>query len=247
MTKEEFYTMASPQKFQNIAKLLNEEERDILKFKISRLCVSELENDFELPKDFNQKAYLNIALKCLSEIHPYKERVPPYGIVYKGRPSFMTDQLLFSLQAEAIKCREKAVINIEQYITCAETKEKNSIAEQFEDLSELHNLVNQYAGNSKPSFISNYIYYDVEGQCSKPHIDNSFTAITVMVGLKHDYPDNRKTSSSIAYWSEMPRSEYKLFPGEISIFYGASAIHGRTPVSNGEIVHSLLLSYRPII
>ncbi|MCH5716677.1 hypothetical protein [Niabella hibiscisoli] len=200
MTKEEFYAVATPGKFKSIADQLNDDERDVFKYKISKLCVEQLVNNFDIDSNPTEVERLNTALECLSIIHPYSHRIPEYGLAYKGRPDFMTDELLSKLQQEATKFREEAVINLEQFITCAETLDKSSVAETLEDMQELNDLVEKHAGKCLPSFISNYIYYDEIGHCSKPHVDNGFTAVTVMIALKHESNCNNLSSSSVAYW-----------------------------------------------
>lgn len=247
MTKEEFFLIASPTTILNISSKLDDGERDILKYKVSRLCAEQLKDDFDLNDDPVELERFNIALNSLAILQPYKDRIPEYGIAYKGRPQFMTAELVADLQEEAKKFRSKAVVNIDQYLSGAETDTKDSVAEKLEDLDLLHSLVNQYAGPCMPSFISNYIYYDSPGQCSKPHVDNDFTAITVMIGLEHRYQNNTETSASVSYWANKPRYDYRLAPGELAIFFGASTLHGRTPVADNEIVNSLLLSYRPVV
>jgi hypothetical protein len=112
-----------------------------------------------------------------------------------------------------------------------------------EDLLE---LVEKYSGKVLPSFMTSFVYYDEEGRSSPPHVDNAFTAITVMLMLKHEVPTYViQKSRSVVYWSNKERFDYVLDEGEISIFFGVSALHGRTPVSHGEKVYSILFSFRP--
>ena len=108
-------------------------------------------------------------------------------------------------------------------------------------------FVNRCAGPSLRSYVTSYIYYDKLGQRSKPHVDNAFIGITVMVGLRQQNKQdaNKILSSSIIFWPESSRLEYRLKPGEISVFFGACVLHGRTYIAPGESVQSLLMSFRP--
>lgn len=221
-------------------------ERDALKFSISVAAVKELENDFAISEDLEKRARFSKFLHYLLLIQPFRARVPEYGLAYLGRPPFMTQALLKALQNEAVNLRPQARVNFEQYIVTVDTPNDASLCEQLANSEEMHNLMSLYAGPCTPSFISSYIYYEHAGQRSSPHVDNAFTSLTAMIGIRHEYPGAiEQSSASVVYWPNKPPLEYRLRPGEIAIFFGVCAVHGRYPVQNGETVHSLLLSFQP--
>ncbi|WP_156187968.1 hypothetical protein [Chromobacterium sp. LK11] len=230
---------------------LSEGEVDALKYTLSLLSVKELFNGFEIGTEREALNRFYEPLRLLATIQPFSERVPPYGIVYRGRPDFMTDALLDSLKEESDACRVLAVPatlgESSQYIYQPISEDNITIAEQLAASDVMLALVQQYAGAALPSFMTSYIYYDCAGQSSPPHVDNAFTAITVMLGLRHECERGTFASRSVVYWPDQSRLDYQLKPGELSIFFGVSTLHGRTPVDHGEKVQSLLLSFRPLI
>lgn len=230
--------------FRSFVETLSLEEIDALKYQLSITAV-ELLNNFGLPDDLIKQEIFNSTIKKIASIQPYRDKIKKYGIVYRGKPSFLTDDLLSKLQSEAVSFRQQAKPNYEQWISPVDTEDNATFAEKLEGSSKLLDFVCEFAGKCIPSYISNYIYYDVEGQNSEPHVDNAFTAVTVMIGLKHE--GINKKSSSIIYWPDAEPLEYQLRPGEMTIFFGTTMVHGRTPISKGEEVHSLLLSFRPVL
>lgn len=227
------------------ARQLEPGERDDLKFRLALESADELENDFDVGNGPARNERFFELLRTLAAIQPFHELVPPYGIAYRGRPRFMTDALLDDLRDEAVRQRPEARLNFEQYITRIETRDDSTVCEKLAASDELLRFVTEHAGPCLPSYVTSYIYYDGAGQCSKPHVDNAFTALTVMIGLRHDCT-SAPSSASVVYWPDRPRLDYRLQPGELAIFFGLSALHGRTPVVEGETVHSLLLSFRPM-
>lgn len=230
------------------SKSLNENEIDNLKYKLFLLAIDEL-NKSEKTWDLlllDEGSDLNTILKSLVQIQPYNSRIKDFGLAYKGRPTFMTDDLLYALIKESEEYKLKAKANFNQYIYQVETENNEYVCETFANSSDLLDLVTSHAGPVIPSFITSYIYYFNEGNDSKPHVDNAFTSITVMVGLKHEFPDRTiNSSSSFIYWANKKPLHYRLLPGEIAIFFGCTVIHGRTPVKKDESINSLLISFRP--
>ncbi|MFC5473120.1 hypothetical protein [Paraherbaspirillum soli] len=239
-------TVGLSEKLLGFAEQLSPNERDALKFQLSVASANELENDFEISHSPEKRSRFSEFLRCTLAIQPFRERVPKYGIVYRGRPDFMTDDLVQQLRAEALSFRPQAKENYEQFIVTVDTPDDSTVCEKLAASDDLYRLVTQHAGPCQHSYISSYIYYEVAGQCSKPHVDNAFTSVTVMIGLRNDQLDPAAPSStSIVYWPDSPPMEYRLEPGELAIFFGVCVLHGRSPISAGETVHSLLLSFQP--
>jgi hypothetical protein len=227
---------------------LSPDERDVFKHQLSLASTRELENGFEVSRDPEKRTRFSRYLRQITAIQPFRERVPEFGIVYRGRPNFMTDSLVQDLRNESIRFRPHARMNLKQLIFQVDTPKEDTVSECLAESDELHRFVAQHAGPCFQSFITSYIYYDFAGQCSEPHVDNAFTSITAMVGLRNDHADPAApTSSSIVYWPDRAPMEFGLEPGEMAIFFGVCVLHGRTPIGTGDSVHSLLLSFRPKI
>lgn len=230
-----------------VAGALDPGEVDNLKYRLSIAATSKFSTRFELPTDAHGVQGVSSTLRTLLSIQPYGHRVPPYGIAYHGRPDFLDSALLARLQSEAASMRLSARLNLEQLITRVETPQNDSEAERLANSEVLLELVRDHAGPCRPSYVTSYLYYEANGHCSRPHVDNAFTAVTAMVGLQHERPRLEAGSFSVFYWPDRPPLAVRLQPGEMLIFFGACVLHGRTPVEPGEKVHSLLLSFKPDI
>lgn len=224
-------------------------ETDALKHALALLSVKELDNIFDIPTETDRRRQFEAPLEYISTLQQFSDRIPPYGIVYRGRPPFMNEEILSTLREEANKYRPDAwplkSDDRSQYLYRPDTPLGNSCAEELAAGDQVHSFVEQFAGKVVHSFVTNYIYYDEAGQCSKPHVDNAFTAVTVMVAIDHHSENGNLASSSVAYWPGRDRFDYQLKPGEISIFFGVATLHGRTPICHGEKATSLLISFRP--
>jgi hypothetical protein len=230
---------------EQLAATLDESELDQLKLILSSLCIRKLENRFDLSSDPVNREKFYDPLRQLSKIQPFSSRLRPYGIFYLGRPNFMTDALVENLRAEAESFRAEARFNFNHYLYQVETIASETCAEKLYESPVFGDFIESHAGPCLKSFITSYIYYDQAGRSSEPHVDNAFTSVTAMVGLRHECKRNIFSSRSVFFWPDKERLEIQLKPGEIVVFAGVSAVHGRTPVAEDEKVHSLLLSFRP--
>lgn len=234
----------------NLPNNLATPERDQLKYLLAQVAASKLSGDgFELPVTDGERFAFDNAITMMRSLQPFVSRVPRYGLVYNSRPTFMTDDLVDSLKKEAASFRPVARTlrhdDDSQFLYQSDDPSAaNLLSEKLAESSEVLELVRSVAGSVSCSYVTNYIYYDRVGQCSRPHVDNHFTTITAMIGLEHS-SEGSKRSASVAYWNSSPRLDYQLAPGEISVFFGTCALHGRTPVVHGERVISLLLSFVP--
>jgi hypothetical protein len=229
--------------------VLQLEERDALKYTLALVAAGKLVNTFDIPVQSRNLESFSRSLRHLANLQPFSDRVPPFGLVYIGRPDFMTDDLVQALREEAALYRSRArpiaAGDPLQFLYQSDTHAGELLSEQLAESKQVKDLVETHTGAVDRSYVTSYIYYDQPGHCSKPHIDNYFTSVTAMVGLRHDSISGVLSSSSVIYWPDRPRLNYQLRPGEVAIFFGVSVLHGRTPVVAGETVHSLLLSFRP--
>lgn len=225
---------------------LSYSEIDALKYAASQLSIKELEDVFDISNDITKNNRFFSFLDIKSKIQPFSKRVPKYGIAYRGRPHFITDIVLKQLISESKEFRQLAIPATKmQSAQLIYQPDSDSFANKLANSQDLLNIVNEYAGEAVRSYMTSYIYYDQKGQSSPPHVDNAFTAITVMLALEHECQNGVLNSSSVSYWPNQKRLDYQLRPSEISIFFGVSALHGRTPVGDNETVTSILLSFRP--
>src|SRR5262249_572118 len=155
------------------------EERDALKYTLALLGARRLLDTFDLPVEDSALEEFYLPLRHIASLQPFSHRVPPYGIAYIGRPSFVTDHLLGSLREEAALYRPHArplsVNDHLQYLYQPDEPKGELLSEQLAESEDVKALVEAHVGPVARSYVTNYIYYDRVGQCSKPHIDNYFT------------------------------------------------------------------------
>jgi len=239
-------TPAVAEKLVSFGRSLSEAERDQLKFAFSKVAVESLDGTFDYPAEPARRTALDKSLNLLRLIQPYSDRLPGDGAAYFGRPAFMTDEILDALSRESVAMRPLASRLFDQMIVRVDNPTDTALCERFASSEDLFGLVTEHAGACSRSFVTSYIYYDVAGDCSQPHVDNAFTALTAMVSLKTP-PGFRppRSSATRLYFPGGKAVDYHLEPGQILLFPGCCILHGRTPVSEGEAVSSLLTSFRP--
>jgi hypothetical protein len=218
---------------------LDEAERANFKLVLS-LAAGGLTPGFDRPNQGTASDAFDAVSQTLVGLQPYKNRVGSNGIAYRGRPEFLTDELLRSLQSEAAELRPSAHRFDEHFLGCGAP-----IANQLATSKELSEFVRLHAGDVKPNGVASFLFYDEEGQGIEPHIDTDVFALNVLIMLSHRRGSGR--SSALVVFP--PRGEperLELQPGELLILFAGSIAHGREPIQAGEAVSILTLGFHPL-
>lgn len=93
---------------ESFCSLLSYEEIDALKFTISILSRKEMDDEFSISKDELKRKNFNSYLNILAKIQPFASKVPEFGLLYRGKPHFITANILKKLQNEAEQFRPLA-------------------------------------------------------------------------------------------------------------------------------------------
>jgi hypothetical protein len=220
---------------------LTSAERDELKLRLSLRAAACLDQTFSVSEDPDTAARFSRALAGVLATQPYERRVPRYGIAGRSHDLFSADELA-RLRSEAADLRGRAILNFGQQALVHAEELPSSMASALASARKVVSFVESVAGPCRPTHVATYVYYDAPGMRSDPHVDNTFSAVTLMLLLRHDH---RRASTTVSYWPGSPRLAITMAPGEAMVFFGSAVLHARTPVAEGESVSSLLLSFQP--
>lgn len=218
---------------------LDEPERSNLMLLLS-LAAGGLSPTFDRPSVGIDACAFNTITETLVGLQPYRDRIGANGIAYRGRPPFMTDKLLMSLQSEAVELRPHAHRFDEHFLGCG-APTANALAAS----DQLSAFVTQFAGDVQSTGVASFIYYDEPGQGIQPHVDTEVFSLNVLIMLGH----KRVLGKNSALVIFPPRGEEEridLMDGEMVIFFAGSVPHGREPIQVGESVSILTLGFSPL-
>lgn len=204
------------------------------------LAAGGLSPEFNLPIEKDETDAFNTVTDCLAKLQPYSNRISPNGIAFRGRPDFMTDELLHSLQHEARSIRKDAVDNKDHFLGCGAP-----IADEFSKSTKLTEFVRFHAGEVLPTGIASFIYYDKTGQGINPHIDTDIFSLNVLLMLEHTNPDDTG-SCLVVFPSHSEPERINLKPGELVIMFAGSITHGREHIKENERVTILTFGFHPL-
>lgn len=165
----------------------------------------------------------------------------PRGAQFRGRPEFLTEDVLGSLVAESAQVGATAVPFDEHYLGCG-----GPIADKLAVSEELTALVRSVVPHAEPTGIASYLFYRDAGQGIIPHIDTDIFSLNVLMMLKHDYPsDNPKPSALYMHFPDGSEERLQLKSGEVVIFLAGTQAHSRTPIVEDESVTILTFGFMP--
>ncbi len=206
------------------------------------LSAGGLMTDFHRPEKGNDAMAIDTVTETLAKLQPYSGRISKNGIAYKGRPAFMTDELLTDLQREAVSIRPNAVRFDEHFLGPGAP-----IANQFSISACLQDFVIEYAGEVKATGVASYLFYDEEGQGIAPHIDTDIFSLNVILMLSHEDAQNPTHDSALFVFPPGEEPErVNLQPGEMVIMFAGSITHGRKSMKQGESVSILTFGFHPL-
>lgn len=185
------------------------------------------------------KQALDVTMASLADLQPYRRRIPPTGIVYRGRPDFMSDDLLRSLQRESLAARASARRFDDHFVSPG-----GPTARQVAFSEQLLELVRAGAGSVVSTGRTNYLYYDEPGLGIDPHIDNEEFPLNTILMLEHQ---RCADPSALALFREGQAVErIFLAPGELIVFFADSVVHARERMKQEEKVRIVAFGFQPV-
>jgi hypothetical protein len=218
---------------------LSEAERANYKL-ILGLAASGLSPNFKTPASPEKREAFATVGETLARLQPYSARITPNGIAYRGRPAFLTDEILNSLIAEAAELRARAIPYDEHFLGTG-----GPIANKFAVSPELCGLVQEHAGEVQPTGVASFLFYDREGQGIEPHIDTDIFSLNVILMLKH-VGGGEQRSCLVVFPPGRDPERLDLEPGEMVILFAGSITHGREFVKQDEEVGILTFGFHPL-
>jgi hypothetical protein len=228
-------------KLRNFNSTLTEAEKANFKLLLG-LSAGGLVPNFERPKFDAPRMALDAVTETLAKLQPYSNRISKNGIAFRGRPKFLTDNLLKSLQVEAESIRPRTVRFDEHYLGCG-APIANKLATSFE----LVEFVKANVGFVEPTGVASFIFYDEVGQGIDPHIDTDIFSLNVLLMLSHKVPEKIAARSTLVVFPPDAEPEsFDLEPGEVVIMFAGSIAHGRQRVTKDESVSILTFGFHPL-
>lgn len=182
-----------------------------------------------------------IVSETLELLCPYD--VPnPRGLQYRGRPSFLTDELFARLVSEAAEKRDSAMPFDEHYLGAG-----GVVADRVATSPELARLVESVVPGAESTGIASYLFYKDEGQGIDPHIDTDIFSLNILMMLEHRLPADSNTVPSALHmhYPDGSAERLQLEPGEVVIFLAGTQAHSRTRISADESVSILTFGFMP--
>lgn len=204
-------------------------------------AVSALPVDGTLPSTRAHFHAFRVIQRCLFELRrPARPALRKNGIIWRGRPRFMTDDLLHALLAEAASLRPGASRQRWGQFTCSKTK----VAQRLSEKLEVRSMIRDLVGDIEDLSTAIYLYYDEPGAHVRPHLDGDEFGINMNLMLHHS-GGTPATSDLVVYPADGFPERIRMAPGELVLMYADCVVHTRSPVSTGEIVQNLAMGFQP--
>ncbi|TDE57393.1 2OG-Fe(II) oxygenase [Nonomuraea mesophila] len=161
------------------------------------------------------------------------------ALLYRGRPQWVTDELLAGLVSESQALRPQAQVGERQFY-----RRGGDAAAAVAFSAELRGLVEQHVKPAAPTHFCDYLYYDREGDGIDPHVDTEEFPLNVLMMLVHE--GEERSSNLVLFPSGGPETAtpVPLRPGELVLFRANEIIHARSRLAAGERVHLLTFGFR---
>jgi hypothetical protein len=231
---------------QLLGKLLNSAaqmtggEREALK---TVLCFAaqNLSPDGQYPADATRREALRVVICSLANLQAHRHRIPPNGVVFRGRPPFMSDALLTALREEARLARAtRPVQQIGHSLGLG-----GPLADELAVSREMIDFVEAHSQPIRATGVASYLFYDAPGDGMKAHVDTGIFSINANIMLEHTAEVARQSYLYI-YPSSGEPEKIVLEPGEMVLSYAGSVVHGRAPLGPGESVRNLTIGFQPV-
>lgn len=196
-------------------------------------------NDGTLPSDPATLGGFRLAQACLFELRRGRKNLREDGILYRGRPDFITDEVLRGLQAEMEAQQPTAMRDRwQQHLAPAGPK-----VQAIVDHPGLRQLVTELVGPVLPRPDATCLFYDHAGAEIRPHVD--VDQFCVNANLMIAQSGETCSSDFVLYPVEGDPQRLRFLPGELLIFYADCIVHARTPIAEGEKVRAVSIGFRP--
>lgn len=195
----------------------------------------------QLAAEQKSSAARSAVTRTLDLLCPYDVE-DPHGLQYRGRPEFLTDELLARLQKDARDIAPEAVAFDEHYLGYG-----SATADWLSTSRELADFVSSVVPACLPTGVASLLYYRDAGQGIVPHVDTDIFSLNVLLMLEHEFPEGLAQPSALQmHYADGEVERVQLSPGELVIFLAGTQAHSRSPIVEGETVTILTLGFMPV-
>jgi hypothetical protein len=181
----------------------------------------------------------DVLSRALAAFDTASVHLPPGGVVYRGRPAFLTGRLLERLQREARETRATAT-RFGGHSLATGTPLAAALARS----DEVAAFVSAQAGPIRKTGTASYLFYDRPGDGIGPHVDTDLFTVSILTVLEHRH--GRGGSSHLVLYHAADHAErIALAPGETLVIFTGGVVHGREPTAEGESITVLTLGFYP--
>jgi acyl-CoA synthetase (AMP-forming)/AMP-acid ligase II len=216
----------------------------------------ELSRTLSLPERHVQRLLLGCALRHLvpSEHLPRGRELSMAAIVlaglarlqsdtvlYLGRPEFLSDELLRSLQDEAVASQAGATV-IHHWCTA----DIGPAAHRFVESEGLRTLVSRLAGPMAPTGYGKYVYCDEAVSGVGVHLHTQPFAVNVELKLAHEHPAGEP--GQLVLWPpHAEKHRFEVWPGEMVLWFNGNVPHTREEPRPGEKMTAVSVFFEPTL
>lgn len=178
--------------------------------------------------------------EALEILCPY-DVADPRGVQYRGRPGFLTDELLKALITEAEEIGPGAVPFDEHYLGYG-----GPVASRVATSPELAAMVAGIVPRAVSTGVASYLFYRDAGQGIIPHIDTDIFSLNILLMLRHEYPEGLTEPSALyMHYPDGSKDRFQLESGEVVVFLAGTQAHSRSTIVQDEKVTILTFGFMP--
>lgn len=183
-----------------------------------------------------QNPGVQFALNVLKQAYGHRG----HGLIWRGRPPWMTAEILNGLNTESLSRRSKASLLPPPgaHRWCAAGPVGESLANSLFVREFIESHIGSLVGEAR----SNYNYYEEAGHAAYPHTDEPEFGINMLIMLEH-YCAQEPLSALWIFPSESRPICVELQPGDAVLFHARSTVHQRLPVKVDENVRIVSIGY----
>lgn len=163
-----------------------------------------------------------------------------HGLVWVGRPPWMTTSVLEALRRESDSRAH------DSYSVPGGFHRWTYAGRRGEELAragDIRRFVERVVGAPLGATRANYNYYDNPGDTAEPHIDEPEFGVNALCMLRHEHAGHPMSGLWLYPMGEDP-IHVPLRPGDLVIFHARSTVHERAPVGPNERVRIFSIGFQ---
>lgn len=160
------------------------------------------------------------------------------GVLFRGRPPWLTAELLAWFSAEAARLRSSAMRSPHYWFALG-----SAAVEQIGRTAPARSFVETLAGPVRDDVKVVFNYYEKPGEGVAPHIDRDSFTLILLTLLRHDHAGAPR-SALYVYPPEGEPTRLELAPGDVVLLHAGSTVHQRTVLGPDEHVQTMSIGFR---